>query len=192
MSTDLLDEGYSCLRRGDPEAALRRFHKAIASQPENPQGHFALAMAYLDLELGDKVMQALDAALDVDPTYAAARAFRGIELLKRYDIDAAQDELQQALHDAPTNLLVHLKYAEYYYRLGFYPNAVTLLEKGLSLPHGANEHLVAMTRQLLTQSRQKCKGLIIRQPPDPRRLFHLFDRFRPASAKRVPTAREVS
>ncbi len=192
MFHDLLDEGYACLRRGDPEAALRRFHQATDAQPERPQAHFAMAMAYLDLGYSEKVMQAFDAALRIDPTYVPARAFRGVELLKRYDVDGAQEELERALHDAPTNLLVHLKYAEYYYRLGFYHKAVDMLEKGLKAPHGADEHIVAMARSLLSQSRQKCKGTILREPPDPRGLLRLFARFRPMLAKRTPTPREVS
>src|SRR5207248_2625958 len=102
----------------------RRFQQAIDAEPERPQGHLGMAMAYLELGFAEKVMQSLDAALRVDPAYVSARAFRGIELLKRYDLDGAQEELEQALHDEPTNLLVHLKYAEYYYRLGFYPKAV--------------------------------------------------------------------
>jgi tetratricopeptide (TPR) repeat protein len=192
VSNDLLDEGYACLRRGDPEAALRRFRQAADAQPERPQTHFAMAMAYLDLGYGEKVMQALDAALNVNPVYVSARAFRGIELLKRYDVDGAQEELERALHDAPTNLLAHLKYAEYYYRLGFYQKAVAMLEKGLKAPHGADEHLVAMARDLLSQSRQKCKGTILREPPDPRQLLRFFVRFRSMLAKRAQTTREVS
>jgi Tfp pilus assembly protein PilF len=192
VSSELLDEGYACLRRGDPDAALRRFQQAVDAEPERPQGHLGMAMAYLELGFAEKVMQSLDAALRVDPAYVSARAFRGIELLKRYDLDGAQEELERALHEEPTNLLVHLKYAEYYYRLGFYPKAVEMLERGLKMPHGANEHIVAMAKNLLSQSRQKCKGLIVREPPDPRRLLRLFDRLRPALSKRKPTPREVS
>jgi Tfp pilus assembly protein PilF len=192
MFHDLLDTGYACLRRGDPEAALRHFHKAAEAEPGRPQAQFAMAMAYLDLGYSEKVIQAFDAALRIDPLYVSARAFRGIELLKRYDVDGAQEELVRALHDAPTNLLVHLKYAEYYYRLGFYHKAVEMLEKGLKAPHGANEHIVAMARNLLSQSRQKCKGIILREPPDPRGLLRLFARFRPARAEYPTTPREVS
>jgi Tfp pilus assembly protein PilF len=192
MYTELIDEGYTCLRKGDPEAALRIFLKAAESDTERPQAHFAMAMAYLDLQNSEKVMHALDTALTLDPKYVPARAFRGIELLKRYDLDGAQDELTRALQDEPTNLLAHIKYAEYYYRLGFYHRAVEMLEKGLKQPHGANEHLVVMARDLLKQSRQKVKGTILREPPDPRRLLRLFDRLRPTRVKRTPTASEVS
>ncbi|MBE3561743.1 MAG: hypothetical protein IMW89_21350 [Ktedonobacteraceae bacterium] len=191
MYVDLIDEGYACLRRGDAEAALRCFHRAAGEEPERPQTHFAMAMAYLEQGMNDKVMYSLETALRLDPAYVPARAYRGIELLKRYDIQGAEDELARALHDGPTNLLAHIKYAEYYYRLGFYPRAVEMLERGLQCPHGANEHIVAMARQLLTQARQKCKGLILREPPDPRNLLRLFARLRPAPAKRKRAASEV-
>lgn len=180
MYNDLLNKGYACLRRGDTEAARVRFQHAIDSEPERPQAYFGLAQAYLDEGKKQEIRQSLEKALEVAPTYAPARAYLGIELLKDYDVYGAEDQLEQALKDDPTNLLVHIKYAEYYYRLGFYPRAVVLLERGLGGPHGANEHIVDLARQLLRQARQKSKGIIIREPPDPRprRLLNLFSRFR--------------
>jgi len=189
--TDVLDKGYACLRRGDPDAAQSRFQHAAESEPTHPQAYFALALAHLEQGLNEDAQQALETALRVDPTYVAARAYLGIELLKRYDLDGAQQALDQALHDEPTNLLAHIKYAEYYYRLGFYNRAVELLERGLKGPHGANEHVVALARQFLAQARQKSKGIILREPPDPRRLLRLFDRFRPMLSKRKRAAEEV-
>jgi Tfp pilus assembly protein PilF len=184
MFADLLEKGYASLRRGDPGAARVRFQHAVESEPNNPRGYFGLSQAYLDQGLAEETKQALEQALAVDPTYVPARAYLGIELLKRYDLDGAQEALDQALRDEPTNLLTHIKYAEYYYRLGFYNRAVELLERGLHGPHGANEHVVAMARQLLAQARQKSKGIIIREPPDPRDLLRFFARFRPALTKR--------
>src|SRR3989442_9366930 len=151
MYADLLDKGYACLRRGDPDTALIRFQHASELEPERPQAYFGLAIAYLDLEASEKVMSALESALRADPTYVQARAYLAIEYLKHYDVYRAEDELERALQDEPANLLVHIKYAEYYYRLGFYNRSVELLEQGLKLPHGANEHIVAIARQLLTQ-----------------------------------------
>ncbi|HEX4205408.1 MAG TPA: tetratricopeptide repeat protein [Ktedonobacteraceae bacterium] len=179
MYTELIEKGYACLRRSDPQSALSRFQSAIDSEPERPQGYFALAQAYLEQGLRTETRNAFEAALRIDSTYVSARAYLAIELLKDYDLDGAQKELDQALHDEPANLLVHIKYAEYYYRLGFYPRSVELLEQGLKGPHGANEHVVAMARQFLTQAREKSKNLILREPPDPRRLWDLFSRLRP-------------
>lgn len=191
MYRDLLDKGYACLRRGDVEAARARFQHAISLEPEHPQGYFGLAQTYLDQNTGGnaEVIEALEKALAVDPRYVPARAFLGIELLKKYDIQGAEEALHQALSDEPTNLLVHVKYAEYYYRLGFYNRAVELLEQGLQAPHGANEHVVALAKRLLGEARQKCKNIIIREPPDPRplRLLRLFSRFK-SSRKAVETA----
>jgi Tfp pilus assembly protein PilF len=178
MYTHLLDKGYAALRRGDVEAALRNFQRAAEEAPERPQAYFALAQAYLDQGSSEQTRRSLEDALKADPTYAPARAYLGIELLKNYDVYGAEDALDQALKDEPTNLLVHIKYAEYYYRLGFYPRAVTMLEEGLRAPHGANEHIVALARKLLTQARQRSKGLIIREPPDPRHWLRLFARLR--------------
>jgi Tfp pilus assembly protein PilF len=177
--TELLEKGYACLRRGDPQSALIRFQNAIESEPERPQGYFAQAQAYLEQGLRDETRHTLETALRIDPTYVPARAYLAIELLKNYDLDGAQKELDQALLDEPANLLAHLKYAEYYYRLGFYPRSVELLEQGLKGPHGANEHVVAMARQFLTQAREKSKNLILREPPDPRLLRKLLSRLRP-------------
>lgn len=176
MSTNLLDSGYAALRRGDPEVALSYFQCAIDQNPDQPQAYFGAAMAYLEQEKTPEAMQSLRDALNVDPAYVSARAYIGILLLGLHDVDGAQCELEQALRDDPTNLLVHIKYAEFYYCLGFYPRAVVLLEQGLKAPHRANEHLVAVARSLLTQSRQKCKGIILRDPPDPRTIFWFVKR----------------
>jgi tetratricopeptide (TPR) repeat protein len=178
VSTNLLDSGYAALRRGDPEIALNYFQCAIDQNPDQPQAYFATAMAYLEQEKTEEAMQSLRNALNVDPAYVAARAYIGILLLGLHDVDGAQRELEQALHDDPTNLLVHIKYAEFYYRLGFYPRAVALLEQGLKAPHRANEHVVAMARSLLTQSRQKCKNIIVCDPPDPCAIFQFLKRLR--------------
>ncbi len=191
MYTDLLDKGYACLRRGDPEAALMRFQHASELEPDRPQAYFALAMAYLELGTGEKVVQSLEAALRVDPTYVAARAYLGVEYFKRYEVHRAEDELARALQDEPTNLLVRIKYAEYYYRLGFYNRSVELLEDGLKSPHGANEHIVAMARQLLTQARQKSRNIILREPPDPRRWLRLLTWLRPRKRRDAAAAGKV-
>jgi tetratricopeptide (TPR) repeat protein len=176
VSTNLLDSGYAALRRGDPEVALSYFQRAIDQNSNHPQTYFAAAMAYLEQEKTEEAMQSLRDALNVDPAYASARAYIGILLLQIFDVDGAQREFELALHDDPTNLLVHIKYAEFYYRLGFYPRAVALLEQGLKASHRSNEHVVAMARSLLTQSRQKCKGIIVCDPPDPRTIFWFVKR----------------
>jgi Tfp pilus assembly protein PilF len=190
MYAELLDKGYACLRRGDPDAALIRFQHASELEPDRPQAYFALAIAYVELERSEKAVQSLEEALSVDPAYVAARAYLAIEYLKRYEVYRAEDELERALQDEPTNLLVRIKYAEYYYRLGFYNRAAELLERGLKSPHGANEHIVAMARQLLTQARQKGRNIILREPPDPRRWLRLFAWLQPhKKRKAVATAK---
>jgi len=184
MYTDLLDKGYASLRRGDPDSALIRFQHAAETDLEHPQAYFGMAMVYLERGSSDETVHALEKALSVDPSYIPARAYLGIEYLKRYDIARAEEELERALKDEPMNLLAHMKYAEYYYRLGFYNRSVEILERGLKGPHGANEHVVAMTRQLLALARQKSKNIILRELPDPRRLLSLFAWLQPGKKKK--------
>jgi Tfp pilus assembly protein PilF len=181
MYDDLLEKGYACLRRSDPEAARARFQHAVDLEPERPQGYFGLAQTYIDQSTASEdAIRALEKALEIDPRYVPARAFLGIELLKKYDVHGAEEAFTRALSDEPANLLLHVKYAEYYYRLGFYNRTVELLEEGLRAPHGANEHIVALARSFLSEARQKSKSIIIRQPPDPRplRLLRLFSWFK--------------
>ena len=191
MYTDLLDKGYASLRRGDPDAALIRFRHAAESEPERPQAYFGMAMVYLEKESSDEVVVSLEKALGVDSSYVAARAYLGIEYLKRYDIVKAEEELERALKDEPTSLLAHVKYSEYYYRLGFYNRSVEILERGLKGPHGANEHVVAMARQFLSQARQKSKNIILREPPDPRRWLRFFASFIPRKGKETQASGSV-
>ena len=188
--SELLDKGYAALRRDDVEAALRHFQRATEEAPERPQAFFGMAQVYIEQGSGEKTVRSLEAALKADPAYAQARAFLGIELLKQYDVHRAEDELAQALKDEPSNLLVHIKYAEYYYRLGFYHRAVTILEDGLHSRHGANEHVVALAKHLLTQARQRTKGTILREPPDLGIWPRLFARLRKGKAPQTAAAVE--
>ena len=188
--SELLDKGYAALRRGDVEAALRNFQQATEDAPERPHAFFALAQAYTEEGSSEQTRRSLEAALKADPTYAQARAFLGIELFKQYDVPGAEDALEQALKDEPTNLLVRIKYAEYYYRMGFYNRAVTLLEDGLQSRHGANEHVVAMAKSLLTQARQRTRNTILREPPDFRIWLRLFARLRKGKAPQTAAAVE--
>lgn len=190
MYHDLLEKGYAALRRGDVEAALRHFQRATDEAPERPQAYFALAQAHIEQGSSERTKRSLESALNVDPKYAQARAFLGLELLKQYDVSGAEDALDQALKDEPNNLLVRIKYAEYYYRLGFYHRSVELLEEGLHRPHGANEHIVAMAKSLLTQARQRTKKTILREPPDPRNVLRLFARLRKGKAPQPAAAVE--
>ncbi len=172
MYTDLLDKGYASLRRGDPDMALIRFRHAAESEPERPQAYFGIAMVYLEQDSSDETVHALEKALSVDPSYIPARAYLGIEYLKRYDIARAEEELERALKDEPTDLLAHLKYAEYYYRLGFYNRSVEVLER-------------------VVQARQKSKNIILREPPDPRRWLRLIARFMPRKGEETDASGKV-
>src|SRR5260370_39512347 len=97
MYTDLLDKGYACLRRGDPEAALSRFRHAVECHPERPQAYFATAIAYIEQGSDDAVKTSLEAVLGVDAAYDPTRSYLGIELLKRNDVQASQQQLDQPL-----------------------------------------------------------------------------------------------
>lgn len=162
-----LDDGYSLLRRGLFEDALDVFHSAIELAPRHPQPYFAIAMVYQEQQRYREAMQSLRSALIHDPTYAPARAYLGILLLQDADVEGAQQELVQALHDMPSNLLVHIKYAEFYYRLGMYAQAIAILEKGLQSSHAANEHVVEVARSFIRQAHKKNKNTITRTSPDP-------------------------
>jgi len=91
MYANLIDEGYACLRRSDPETALHYFRRAAEYDERRPQAHFAMAVAYLELpESGENVVVELETALNLDPSYVPARAYLGIERLKHYDIEGAR------------------------------------------------------------------------------------------------------
>jgi Tfp pilus assembly protein PilF len=191
MYRDVINRGYAYLRRGDPTTAKQQFQQAIELEPGYPQGYFGLAQVHIEQNQSEEAQAMLRQALETDPRYVAARAFLGIERLKCYDLDSAQEELDRALKDEPNDLLVHIKYSEYFYRLGFYDRAVALLETGLSKPHGANEYVVSLARRRLQQAREKARTIILRQPPDPRLLFQsirrLFSRKKSAQSQTAGT-----
>lgn len=166
MAVKLIEIGYAALRCGDVEGARRNFEQALHSMPDSPQPHLGLAIALLEQDSATEASQQLKAALEIDPDYAIAHAYLGIELLKLQEFEAAEEELEKAVRTAPTNLLVLVKFAEYYYRLGYFPRSIMILEQALKLPYCANEYVVGQARQLQAQARQKCRGMIVRETPD--------------------------
>src|SRR5438477_6951099 len=81
--TRLIDEGRSALSRGDSDAAIGLFEKAIAESPKSAEAHFYLASAYgskvqergmfAAAKYASKVKDEFDKAVALNPKYVEAR-----------------------------------------------------------------------------------------------------------------------
>lgn len=175
MTDELIDADEASLHCSDTPVSLHHFKQSLKLVPDYPQNHVNLAIALIEHGATNEARWELETVLRTDPRCAVARAYLGIELFKLNEVEAAREELKKAVRLAPTNLLVLVKFAEYYYRLGFFPRSATILEQALQLPYEGNEQIVALAKQSLARARQKCKGLIIRETPDPHFWLRLVD-----------------
>jgi Tfp pilus assembly protein PilF len=117
----------------------------------------------------------LDALCGEDPSFALARAYRGIAFLRLVRVPDARAELEEAVRLAPESFICRSKYAEFLARLGFYDQAAQQLDLALALPIPdlESKHAAIELRQF---SHDKAKGIYYRRTARPR-LSALVPRF---------------
>ncbi len=165
----MLEQGYTALQQGDLERALALLAEACSVAPDDPRAHLGLAIAHLHRGDLNQAEAALRRTLDLDPAQAVAHAYLGALLVRHYQVADARVEMDLALKHGPGEFIVRLKRGEFFYRLGFFPDAVAELRTALALPAPSPEsRLVA--QELLMQARDRAKGSFTRQAVFPFRL----------------------
>lgn len=118
---DLVERGEHFLRlplsKTSLEDALARFDAALRESPDNVAAHVGMGRAWLNLATGwhhdprpaaDHAAEALQRALDLDPSHATAHALRGAVLHQfEYDWPAACIHFERAIALAPERAFVH-------------------------------------------------------------------------------------
>ena len=91
--------GYSLLREGHPEDAIREFEENVKAAPRDANSYDSLGEAYLVMGAPDKAVEYYERALTINPTFGASRTGRAWAwgMLGRFD---------QAIADDPPDPLV--------------------------------------------------------------------------------------
>jgi len=102
-----VDLGYQALSRADWDTAVARFNEAIRAQPNGPEGHRGLGLAYgMRGDSGLAIVE-LTRAIELDPTEATAYRSRGGFYLLKGDYDRAiadcDEAIRRGLKDSATH-----------------------------------------------------------------------------------------
>jgi len=131
----MMNEGALALRAGDSSLALDLLLKAEKEDPENPEIHYNLGIAYLGKDLVDEAEKQFKEAIRLKPDYSEAYNYLGRIYLYRGQTDAAIQSFQKALNNKRYN-----NPEKAYYNLGEaymikkeYANAAEQLERAVRL-----------------------------------------------------------
>ena len=129
--------GVIGLRRGDPDAAVSAFKRAVAAQPRNPGVHLNLGNAYLRSNQPEAAIEHYDIATRLRPGYADAEALKGDALRKLARWPEASLAYQRALRGKKDHFVALNGYGLCLLREGDPARAVELLSAALeALPQG--------------------------------------------------------
>ena len=154
-------EAESLVSRGLLAEAIATVQRAIG-EGGTPDLHVALATLYLRRGGAVEARRELDMALALDPRHAVAHAYVGGMLIDKGLVAEAQERLDLAVRLAPHDLIVLMKRAEYWLRLGIFSNARAELVHGLQDGGGA-PHVRAMAEAMLTAVEMRSRNSFSRQ-----------------------------
>ena len=103
--------GWVYFQRGQVDAAIGEFEKALEIDPGSPELHYNLATAFLQKGQGDEAIVQYQKAVAIDPNYVEARYNLGNLLLQLGKVDEAIVQYQKAVAINPD-------FAEAYNNLG--------------------------------------------------------------------------
>jgi predicted CXXCH cytochrome family protein len=121
--------GMAMLAQGRGEEAIENLRQSLAIKP-NPETHFNLAAAYLQLGDTDSAEQQLHRALELRPYMAAAWKYKGIILNSRDEIERAREAFVRSLQIEPLDASVYRELITLLRKSGEYSEAERYLELG--------------------------------------------------------------
>ena len=124
------------LDRGEIEAAVAGFDRALESNPNSAESHTGRAMARARLGRNECALDDLDRALELDPTYPQAYIHRGELHLEMGEYARAVEDLGRVLASNPDYLEAYRFRALAFQRLGEPDRAVADLTEAIR--RGAN------------------------------------------------------
>ena len=112
-----LDEGHADAHRllgfvlgqqGDFTGALSHLERAVALQPESPEGHYSLGIALWYSGSREKAIAELRQCVRLDPAAGDGHAFLGVALRDTGDLPGARASLQRAIALLPPTAAVYV------------------------------------------------------------------------------------
>ncbi len=154
-------EAEALVERGQLDEAIAALQRALGAA-ETPELHVAISTLYLRRGDGAGARRALDRALALDPACAVAHAYVAGMDLHAGRVADAQDRLDYARDLAPDDLIVRIKRAEYWLRLGIFDNARAELRHGLQNCGGSPQNR-AIAEAMFASIEKRSRGSFTRK-----------------------------
>jgi tetratricopeptide (TPR) repeat protein len=129
----LLSQGIEEMGRGEYEKALERFQRAAESEPDNPDVHYFLGLAYSRLGDYPSAIAAFEKALNLDPQDPRARYELGMVYFSMEDYPKALASFKRAHRDDPSNALVSLYLGATYQGMGQHGKSIRYVREAREL-----------------------------------------------------------
>ncbi len=126
------ERGYTAACRGQFEEGIAELEWFLARHPDDPAGHFELAMAQAESEPGQALTH-FDRALKLQPDFVEARAARGGFLYRQGKPEAALPDLESAAAQRPADAVTLDRLGQTYLALDRPVDAVRVLRKAAEL-----------------------------------------------------------
>lgn len=167
MTSDRMDGAAAALAAGDIDAALAAYRRALDDGTvDGVSGLLGLAVCHGRRRQWVDAENALKSVIGLDPQCGVAYAYLGAVRLEQGKVEAALDDLDQALALAPADTLVRLKRGEGFFRLGRLSEAEAECREAVFLAD-SNPVIRDYARTLLLGIRRELAGSLSRDIPHP-------------------------
>ena len=126
------ERGFNVVRTGKFEEGAADLRWFLDRHPDDPDGHYELAMAELDVDQ-DAAMAELDKAITLKPDFAAARSTRGGLYYKEGQPEVALADLEFAAAHLPDDAVTLDRLGWNYFSLDRPADAIKFLRKAVAL-----------------------------------------------------------
>jgi serine/threonine-protein kinase len=118
--------------------------QAILADPSLAEAHATLALLAWSCDLDwERAADAFATSLDLNPAYATARQWHAEYLAARGELDAAEQEIQEALALDPLSPVIGVDAGEIAYYARDYPEAIARFQRVLDVDPGFSQALLA-------------------------------------------------
>jgi Tfp pilus assembly protein PilF len=155
--------GLLCIQTNRFEAATKLIRKALITQPDNPQSHYNLAIAFNALEDGDKAEEHFREAISLAPGNFAALNSLAVILRRQGKLADAVDKLKTTLQINPFYAEAHCNLGITFQDMGEENRAGSSFKRAIEISPGMVEAHNGLAEVLIDQGQLEDAMLSVRQ-----------------------------
>jgi Flp pilus assembly protein TadD len=137
----LSDDAWELSRKGEYEAAIAEWNKALELSPENDRAHSNVGLLLIGVGKFDEAIPHFEKTLKANPEYPDAHSNLGVALAGAGKVDQAMAEFEKALQINPASAEAHNNLGRSLAGKGRFDEAIPHLQKALDAkPDSAEVH----------------------------------------------------